>query len=130
MGAPNLPVLVYDGGCGICTRMAHWVAHRLPEGNGAAVEPWQRLDLEALCLSAADVDSAAWWIDARSAKHRGHRAIAASLRAIGGRWGTVGRLLSVQPVSWLAAAVYAVVAPNRRLFHRWGVTPECADEGC
>lgn len=123
-------MLVYDGGCGICTRMAHWVARRLPEDDGAAVEPWQRLDLEALGLSRTDVDSAAWWIGAEGSKHRGHRAIAVSLRAIGGRWGAVGWLLSMPPVSWLSAAVYAVVAPNRGLLHRWGVTPECADGGC
>ena len=122
---PHLPVLVYDGDCGICTRTAHWVAHRLPEGDGTAVEPWQRLD-----LAPTDVESAAWWIDGNGVKHSGHRAVAASLRAIGGRWGAVGRLLSVPPVSWLAQAVYSVVAANRRRFSRWGVTPECAAKGC
>ncbi len=126
---PHLPVLVYDGNCGICTRTAHWVAHRLPEGDGTAVEPWQRLDLEALGLDANDVGIAAWWIDADGAKHGGHRAVAASLRAVGGRWGIAGRLLSVPPVSWLAKAVYGVVAANRRRLSRWGVTPECAADG-
>ena len=127
---PHLPVLVYDGDCGICTRTAHWVAHRLPEGDGTAVEPWQRLDLDALDLAPTDVESAAWWIDGNGVKHSGHRAVAASLRAIGGRCGAVGRLLSVPPVSWLAQAVYSVVAANRRRFSRWGVTPECAAKGC
>ncbi len=43
--------------------------------------------------------------------------------AAGGVWGLIGRLMLVPPVSWLAAAVYAVVARNR---HRLpGATDAC-----
>lgn len=123
MGAPNLPVLVFDGDCGFCTASARWVERRLPASSGASVEPWQALDLKALRLTPTDVATAAWWIEPGGAKRRGAQAIAASLRAVGGAWGVIGRVLRVPPVSWLAAAVYAVVARNR---HRLpGATDAC-----
>lgn len=113
MAAPNLPLLEYDGDCGFCTRSARWVERRLPAGSGVSVAPWQQLDLDALGLTSTDVSKAAWWIDADGTKRRGHRAIAAALRAIGGRWRLVGTVLDVPPVSWLAAPVYALVARCR-----------------
>jgi predicted DCC family thiol-disulfide oxidoreductase YuxK len=111
--APNLPVLVYDGDCGFCTSSATWVRRRLPLGTEVAVEPWQSLDLTALRLSAADVAEAAWWVDAAGARHRGHHAIAAALRAIGGRWAVLGRLLTLPLVSPLAALAYRLIARYR-----------------
>jgi predicted DCC family thiol-disulfide oxidoreductase YuxK len=120
---PNLPVLVYDGDCGFCTRSARWVERRLPPSSGASVQPWQRLDLRTLGLTPPDVTAAAWWVDAEGRRHRGHRAAAAALRTIGGAWSVLGLLLVVPPVSWLAAGVYAVVARNR---HRMpGSTDAC-----
>jgi hypothetical protein len=110
--------------------MARWVEANLPEGSGVAVEPWQRLDLRALGLTPTDVADHAWWLAPGGVRRRGHRAIAAALRAIGGRWGVVGRLLDLPPVSWLAAVVYVLVARNRHHLRRFGVTPACANGGC
>ena len=126
MGAPNLPVLVFDGGCGICTRCARWVEHRI----AGSTQPWQRLDLRAVGLSPTDVVDYAWWVGPGGERRRGHRAIAGALRAVGGRWALVGRLLEVPPVSWLAAAVYHLVARNRHRLRRFGIKPACADGGC
>lgn len=123
MTAPNLPVLVYDGDCGFCTSSAHWVERRLPVASGVAVEPWQVLDLQALGLTPAEVADAAWWVALGGVRHRGHRAIAAALRAIGGPWGVAGRVIDVPPVSWIAAAVYRVVARYR--YRLPGGTPAC-----
>jgi predicted DCC family thiol-disulfide oxidoreductase YuxK len=120
-------MLVFDGGCGFCTASARWVEHRLPSGS---VEPWQLIDLRAVGLSPTDVADYAWWVDPDGSRRRGHRAIAASLRAIGGGWGVVGRVLAVPPVSWLAAGVYHVVAANRHRLHRFGTTPACANGRC
>ena len=130
MGAPNLPLLEFDGGCGICTRMARWVEAKLPEGSGVAVEPWQRLDLRAVGLTPTDVNDYAWWIAPGGVRRRGHRAIAAAFRAVGGPWGIVGRIIDVPPVSWLAAVVYHLVARNRHHLRRFGATPACANGGC
>ena len=126
MSTPNLPMLVFDGGCGICTRCARWVEHRLP----GSTQPWQVLDLRAAGLSPTDVADYAWWLAPGGVRRRGHRAIAAALRAVGGGWGVVGRVLELPPVSWLAAFVYGVVARNRHHLRRFGVTPACADGGC
>jgi predicted DCC family thiol-disulfide oxidoreductase YuxK len=126
MGAPNLPVLVFDGGCGICTRCARWVEHRVP----GTTQPWQVLDLRSINLSPTDVADYAWWVAPGDVRRRGHRAIAGALRAVGGGWGIVGRLLDVPPISWLAAIVYHLVARNRHHLRRFGVKPACADGGC
>ena len=127
MAAPNLPMLVFDGGCGFCTASARWVERRLPS---ASVEPWQLLDLRAVGLSPTDVAEYAWWVTPDGVRRRGHRAAAAILRAIGGRWGVVGRLLELPPISWLGAVAYHVVARNRHRLHRFGVTPACANGRC
>ncbi len=113
MAAPNLPVLVFDGDCGICNRSATWVRQHLRPSSRVAVEPWQALDLDALGLSASDVADAAWFVDERGRRHRGHRAIAAVLRRIGGRWALLGRVLTVPGISWVAGVAYSWVARNR-----------------
>jgi len=113
VAVPNLPVLVYDGDCGFCTRSATWVRRRLPAHADVAVAPWQELDLPALRLSSSDVAEAAWWVDETGARHRGHLAMAAALRAIGGRWALLGRVLTLPLVSPLAALAYRLVARYR-----------------
>ncbi|MDQ3294829.1 MAG: DUF393 domain-containing protein, partial [Actinomycetota bacterium] len=113
MAAPNLPVLVFDGDCGICTKSAKWVRRHLRPGSTISVEPSQSLDLDALGLSATDVADAAWFVDEHGRRHRGHRAVAVVLRRIGGRWGVLGRILTLPVISWLAAFAYAWVARNR-----------------
>jgi predicted DCC family thiol-disulfide oxidoreductase YuxK len=130
VAAPNLPVLVFDGGCGFCTRSANWIERRLPASAGASVQPWQRLDLHALDLSAKDVARYAWWVEAGHIRRRGHHAIAAALRAVGGAWGVVGRVIDIPPVSWLAAGAYRLVASNRHRLRRFGTTPACANGRC
>lgn len=113
MAAPNLPVLIYDGGCGFCTRSARWIERRFRPGSPARVAPWQEVDLAALGLTEADVRAAAWWVDEGGRRRRGHAAIAAGLRACRGGWRAVGAVLALPLVSTLAGAVYAWVARNR-----------------
>lgn len=123
--APNAPtagpLLIFDGDCGFCTTSAQWIQHRLP--GDVRVEPWQRLDLAAFHLSERDVTTAAYWVDTRGRTFRGHRSIAKALIATGGAWKTVGALILVPPISWVAALGYLLVAKNR---HRLpGGTPAC-----
>ena len=120
-------MLVFDGMCGFCTASARWVERRLPPGSGVAISPWQRLDLRSVGLSPTDVADYAWWVTADGARRRGHQAIAASLRAIGGAWGVAGRLFELPPISWLAAGVYHLVSHNRHRLRRFGVTPACLE---
>lgn len=116
-------VLIFDGDCGFCTASARWVGARL-EGEHPVV-PYQHIDPGDYGLSQHDVETAAYWVEDGTA-HRGHRAIAASLRAIGGPWGIAGRVMDVPPLRWLAAGAYHLVAANR---HRLpGSTPACRFE--
>ena len=108
-------MLVYDGDCAFCQRCAAWIAARLPAGS--AVVPSQQADLAALGLGPQQAADAAWWIDGDRTQHRGHRAIAEALRACGGSWARLGRMLRWPGISLLAAGVYELIARNR---HRLG----------
>lgn len=114
-------MLIFDGDCGFCTSSARWVERRAPDGTD--VVPFQRIDdLGRYGLTRRDVETAAYWIDGDGAK-RGHRAMAAALRAIGGRWGALGRAIDLPPLRPLAAGAYHLVA---RFRHRLpGGTPAC-----
>jgi len=114
-GSEASPTLIYDGDCDFCGRCADWIAARLPAG--ASVVASQQADLSAVGLSERQATGAAWWIDADGTQHGGHRAIAESLRACGGAWSRLGRLLILPGVSLLAAGVYELIARNR---HRLG----------
>jgi predicted DCC family thiol-disulfide oxidoreductase YuxK len=120
-------VLVYDGDCGFCARCAQWARRRLPQGH--EVVAWQQLpDLDALGLTAADVASAAYWIDAAGQPHRGEQGVAMALIEIGGFWTVVGRTLLMPPVRTMAAPLYRLIARNR---HRMpGGSVDCqVDDG-
>ena len=104
--------MIYDGDCGFCTSSARWLEARLPLGY--PVVAWQSLpDLEALGLTEAQVQRAAWWADTDGTPHAGARAIARALIACRGPWSAVGWVLLVPPVSWIATIVYALVARFR-----------------
>ena len=114
-GSERSPALIYDGDCDFCRRCADWIAARLPAD--ASVIAFQQADLSAAGLSERQASDAAWWIDTDGAHHRGHRAIAESLRACGGPWARLGQALTWPVISLLAAGVYDLVARNR---HRLG----------
>jgi predicted DCC family thiol-disulfide oxidoreductase YuxK len=116
------PLLVYDGDCAFCTasvqRLERWL-HRFPEA-----QPWQRLDLDQVGLSSADVTRYAWVLVGER-RFRGHAAFAALLRMQRSRLLRVGgQLLVTAPFSWAAALGYTVIARYR---HRLpGGTAACA----
>lgn len=104
-------MLVFDANCGFCTSSARWIEARLPDD--LSVEPFQTLDLAALGLTAAQVKSAAYWIDADGGLHRGHLAIGRALIAAGGWRRVIGRVIVTPPFSWLARPTYGLVAKYR-----------------
>ena len=64
------PVLVYDGDCAFCSTSARFAARWLRRSPADyAIEPWQRLDLVALGLTATEglhvgggqPTPSAWW---------------------------------------------------------------------
>jgi NADH dehydrogenase len=103
-------ILVYDADCGFCTRAARWAARKFSHGEQA--EAWQFLGegvLERYGLSVNDVQEAAWWVDSRGRRERGHRAVGRALLAGGGLRGLVGWFVLTPPTSRLAAGIYRLV---------------------
>lgn len=119
--APPRPVLVYDGDCGFCAKSARLVGGRVPVD--AEVVAYQAADLAALGTTAERAAREALWIE-DGRVYGGARAVARLLVRAGGPWRALGLLACVPPVSWLARAVYVLVAANR---HRLpGGSPACA----
>jgi len=127
--ALSRPLLVFDGDCGFCTTSVNWAARHFRQP--VDVEPWQRLDLDALGLTARDVERYAWWIEPAGEsgsdelrKWRGHRAAGRALRSFGGLWPWAGALLlAPPPLSWLWATGYRLVSTFRGYLP--GGTPAC-----
>jgi predicted DCC family thiol-disulfide oxidoreductase YuxK len=116
------PTLVFDGDCGFCTRSAEVARRILPAG--VAVTAWQFADLAALGTTAERAQREVLWMGADGRVSGGATAVSRALGAAGGVWASLGWLLAVPPVSWLARGVYRVVAANRMRLP--GGTPACA----
>lgn len=104
-------MLIYDADCGFCSRSVGW-ARRL--GATCEFRPSYSVDLESLGLTSAEIDAAAWFVDAQGRLHRGHEAIARALET--SRWRAVrilGRVTGSRMLRPLASRVYAWVAANR-----------------
>ena len=119
------PVLVYDGDCAFCSTSARFIVDRFRgPAHSYDVEPWQRLDLDALGLTPQECDEAVRWVAADGIRYAGHVAIARALLA--SRWWVrpAGAVLLAPGISTIAAAAYRWVAANR---HRLpGGTPACS----
>jgi len=114
-------MLVTDGDCGFCQRAAAaLVEHVRPV---ARVAPYQTLDLAALGVARQRAEHEVLWLDGDRVRG-GAAAVAAMLRTSPvAAWRAAGRVLALPPVSWLAAAVYVLIARNR---HRLpGGTAQC-----
>jgi predicted DCC family thiol-disulfide oxidoreductase YuxK len=106
------PVLLYDGECGLCTRLVEAASDRLP----ADVDylPFQTAPLSTYGVSAAEARHSLHWVSVEGRIGHGSEAAARLLVAAGGVWSLLGRLLLVPPVSFVAAATYWLVARSRR----------------
>lgn len=122
-GAPEVPILVFDGHCGFCTGAADWVRRHATAPVRAV--PGQAADLEALGLTDADVRAAAWWIDERGRRQRGHRAMARAFAHCDGAARWLGLALERPLLAPLSAAGYALVSRFRS--HLPGAPPACRD---
>ncbi len=119
------PTLVYDGDCGICTRLSGVVVRWVRRGpDDFDVVPFQYADLPSLGLTEAQCADALQWVGADGRTAEGPNAVAGVLRAGRLPWRPVGRALTLPGVPRLAWPVYRWVAAHR---HRLpGGTPACS----
>jgi predicted DCC family thiol-disulfide oxidoreductase YuxK len=119
------PVLVYDGDCGVCARLARLAAARVrPRPESFAVTAYQDISLARLGLTAAQCDQALQWVAADGRVSSAQDAVARVL--LSGRvWlRPLGAVILAPGVNALAAVIYRWVAANR---HRLpGGTPACS----
>lgn len=116
----RLPLLVYDGDCGFCTRSA-WLVDRLPVR--CDVVPWQETDLVAFGVSEARARHEVVWIEPGGRVSGGASAVAEVFKHAAMPWPVLGWVLSAPLVRTLAGLVYRWVAANRSRLP--GVTPAC-----
>ncbi len=124
MSVDYAELLVFDGDCGFCTFSAEWVARGWPPGPRAVA--WQHLGadgLKAVGLTPAQAQEAVWWVDGMGHLFKGHRAVGKSLTAGRGPKRAVGIMISLAPLSWVAAAVYPLIVRYR--YRLPGGTPAC-----
>jgi predicted DCC family thiol-disulfide oxidoreductase YuxK len=107
---PRRPLLVFDGDCGFCTSAARFGQRRLRLEH---VEPWQRLDLDALDLTEADCRDAVQWVAVDGSIASAERAVIAALRHAGGGWKLLGTVMALPGVRRLAAVTYRLIARYR-----------------
>ena len=120
----TVPVLIYDGDCGICTRSAALVTRLRRRDGDFAVAAWQDLELDAYGLTWQECDRAAQWVAADGTVSAGETAIARTLLASRLWLRPLGALMLLPGLSALSGVAYRWVAANR---HRLpGGTPACS----
>ena len=120
-------LLIYDGYCGICTRIARWVQRR-SAGRVAVLPNQTRGMLARTGLSRAEVDREVWAIDRAGRRGGGAAAVNRALAEMGW-WRHPARLYATPGIRQAEEAIYAWVARNRGRLARWGITPGCAAAG-
>ena len=120
---PAPPVLVYDGDCGICTRLSR-VARRFVMPAAGTVAASQELDLAAYGLTEEQCLEALQFVDAAGRTHAAQDAVARLLLAGAPWWKPFGALLLAPGVNALAGVAYRWVARNR--YRLPGASAACA----
>jgi predicted DCC family thiol-disulfide oxidoreductase YuxK len=109
-------ILVYDGECKFCTRLAEWVRRRDEKGR-VDVRPNQEEGLiERLGLSRDEVDKASWAVEPGGKRFEGAAGINRVLSELGGGWSALSSLYRVPPLRWVEDAYYRRVARRRRWY--------------
>lgn len=124
------PVLLYDGDCAVCTRLAGFVDRRLRPR--ATVAPYQEADLAPMGLTPQRCDQALQWVDATGRTSSAQNAVARLLLASRPWARPIGAVLLLPGANWLAGLAYRWVAANRSRLPGGTATcqlPSAASEG-
>jgi predicted DCC family thiol-disulfide oxidoreductase YuxK len=106
-------VLVYDGECEFCSRLARWVKRHDARDRISALPNQEPGLVERLGLTRAEVDRAAWTVEPGRARFEGAAAVNRVLRELGGPWRALGSLYLAPPIGWVEDRYYARVARRR-----------------
>ena len=105
-----MALLLFDAGCGFCTRSALWLSRRR---LATRIEPLQGTDLVVLGVDPARARREIPFVGDWGEVSYGAAAIGRALQTGQPAWRAGGWLLAHPPMLWLARPVYAVVAANR-----------------
>ncbi len=120
----HVPLLIYDGSCGFCTRAARWLERHAVD-NAIEIRSAKEMTVQQLFdlgLTEHEVNISVWWI-ADDSSQSGHEAIGAALRSCGSGWRYLGRAIDLYPFRQIAPSAYRLIARNRHLLP--GATPMC-----
>lgn len=116
----DVPVLIYDGDCGFCTRSVRLV-ERLPVR--VRIVAWQDADLTALRTTEDRARHEVIWVDREGRLFGGAAAVAELLKTCRLPWPLLGWAMSAPLVRVVAGWSYRWVAANR--YRMPGATPAC-----
>ena len=122
-------LLLFDGHCGVCARLADWVADHDHERRVLLLPSQTPELLAALNLTRAEVDREAIAIDLDGNAYKGAAAINEVLRRVGGGWTLLAGLYAIPGLRWCENIGYRWFARHRGRFSRWGRTPWCERSG-
>ena len=122
---PPAPLLVFDGDCAACTRLAALAERRVTRGSGSVVAA-QWLDLGHYGLTTEQCEQALQFVDADGRTHAAQDAVAWLLLSSGPCWRPLGALMLLPGLRQLAGWGYRWVARNRSRLP--GGTPACRHE--
>ena len=106
-------ILVYDGECEFCTRLALWV-ERHDRAGRIEVKPNQEPGLiEQLGLSREEVVRASWAVEPGGRRLEGAAGINRVLGELGGGWRVLASLYGVAPIRWVEDRYYRRVSRRR-----------------
>jgi predicted DCC family thiol-disulfide oxidoreductase YuxK len=122
-------LLIYDGWCGVCTRMVDWLVAR-DEAHRIAILPNQQLDLaERTGLTREQLDGSAWAIDRAGRRFEGAAAINRTWHELGGPWRRLAALYRLPMLGAIENAAYHWFSANRARFGLLGSAPGCGRPG-
>lgn len=106
-------ILVYDGECAFCGRLARWVERRDRDRRVAVRRSQEAGVIDGLGLTREEVGRAAWAVEPGGGRFEGAAAINRVLKELGGGWRVVGSLYLVAPIRWVEDRYYGRVARRR-----------------
>jgi len=116
-------LLIYDADCGFCQWSLAKGRQILPVMPHT--EAFQHTDLNSYGITVAQATAALQFVPARGPVAAGHLAVAGLLMGQPAlHWRFAGALLTIPPISWVAALIYRWVAAHRHLLP--GATAACA----